>query len=162
MKNKYIVLGLALILVLPLLVSCGGGISQEQYDQVNSNLATAQAQVQSLQSDLSAAQAQIKQLQDDLDAARDQNQNLQDKMKVAKSKIEVVNAIFLPALKGEFDNMTDVQIMNLFLGWRDQIVDIGDASLTAKFQAIIDSNGGDAETLAFFLFLFEGLSKTLE
>ena len=155
MKNKYIILGLALILMLPLLVSCGSGISQEQYDQVNNNLTATLAEVQTLQSDFSAAQAHIKQLQDDLATSQQQTE-------AAKIKIEIINAIFLPALKGELESFSDAQAMNLFLGWRDQIMDIGDASLTAKFQAMIDSNDGDAETLAFFVYLFESLPKTLE
>jgi ABC-type transport system involved in Fe-S cluster assembly fused permease/ATPase subunit len=155
MKKKYIVFGLALILVLPFLVSCSSGISQETYNKVNGDLTNALVQVQKLQGDITSAQAQTQKLQSDLTTA-------QDKMKLAKSKIEIINAIFLPALKGEFDNMTEAQILNLFFGWRDKVVGIGDAALTAKFQAIIDSNGGDAETLAFFLYLFESLPKTLD
>jgi septal ring factor EnvC (AmiA/AmiB activator) len=154
-NKKYIVSGLAILLVLPFLVSCGSGISQEKYDKVNSDLTNALVQVQKLQGDIASVQAQTQKLQNDLTAT-------QDKMKLTKSKIEIINAILLPALKGELDNMTQTQMLNLFLGWRDKVTAMGDATLTAKFQAIIDSNGGSAETLAFFLYLFESLPKTLE
>jgi outer membrane murein-binding lipoprotein Lpp len=155
LNKKYIVLGLALILIIPLLVSCGGGISQEQYNKINSDLANALGQVQKLQGELSAAQAQTQKAQSDLTAA-------QDKMKLTKSKIEIVNDFFVPAFKGELDKMTQTQMLNLFLGWRDKVTAFGDATLTAKFQAIIDSNGGDEETMVFFIYLLESLPKTLD
>jgi outer membrane murein-binding lipoprotein Lpp len=155
MNKKYIFLCLALILVLPLLGSCSSGISQAQYDKVYSDLSAAQAQTQKLQADLSAAQAQTQKMQADLSAA-------QSKMKLAKSEIDVINAIFIPAMNGDFANMTQAQTMTLFWGWRDKIIALGDPALTAKFQAIIDSNGDEAKTLAFFILLFESLPKILQ
>lgn len=141
MNKKLIVFSLALILVLTFLASCGSGISQEQYDKIFSDLTAAQAQTQKLQGDLTAAQ---------------------NKMKQAQNKIEIINDFFVPALKGEFDNMSDADIVKLFLGWRDKVIGIGDTTLTTKLQAIIDSGADDAVTMDFFLYLFESLPKTLD
>ncbi len=55
--KKVIVTGMVLILMLFLLPSCG--VSQEDYDQVSSDLTAAQSQVQSLQGDLTAAEEKL-------------------------------------------------------------------------------------------------------
>jgi len=146
--KKFLGIGLALILILLLSVSCSSGVSQEKYDKVNSDLTAAQAQIQTLQTQLSAKESE-------LGASN-------DKIKAAKAEIDVFNAIFIPAMSGEFANMSETEMMNLFLKWRDQVTSLGDADLTSKFQAIINSTGGQQETMDFFLALFQDISKSLE
>ncbi len=82
--KKAIVVGLALILMLSFVISCG--IPQEEYDKVSSDLAAAQTQIQSLQDDLTAAQAQVQSLQGDLAEAQAQIQPLQDDKEAAEEK----------------------------------------------------------------------------
>jgi len=144
MKN--IGLGLALMLVLLLLSACG--VPQEQYNKLNSDLAAAQAQIQTLQSDLTAKESDLK--------------ATQEKIVQATSKMEVLNAIFIPAMKGELNNMTQTETVTYFFTWRDKVNAIGDPVLTSKFQSIIDSGGADEVTLSFFLYLLENIPKTLE
>ncbi|MCK4368562.1 MAG: protease inhibitor I42 family protein, partial [Dehalococcoidales bacterium] len=55
--KKVIVTGMVLILMLFLLPSCG--VSQEDYDQVSSDLTAAQSQIQSLQGDLTVAEEKL-------------------------------------------------------------------------------------------------------
>ena len=101
--KKTILIGMALILMLFLLSSCG--VSQEEYNRVSSDLATAQTQIQSLQGDLTEArgdlaeaEAQIQSLQGDLTAVRAdlaeaeaQIQSLQsDKDAAEKKRVEAL------------------------------------------------------------------------
>jgi DNA repair exonuclease SbcCD ATPase subunit len=143
--------------------------AQTQSQKSQGDLTNAQAQVQKLQSDLSTAQSQTEKLQGELSTAQSQSQKLQvdlttaqSKMNVAKTKIGIINDIFLPAIRGDFDNYSTADILKIFFGWQDKIKTIGDAALTAKFQAIIESGGGDTETLDFFVYLFESLPKSLD
>ena len=163
--KKAILIVMALVLILFLLPSCG--VPKKEYDKINSDLAAAQAQVQSLRNDLTAkegelttAQAQIQSLQGDLSAKESELEAAKVKLEQGKAMIELLNAIFIPALKGE--TMTEAETMNLFLAWRDKVNAIGDPELTAKFQALIDSGGSNEATTGFFLYLFESLPKTLE
>jgi outer membrane murein-binding lipoprotein Lpp len=148
-------LGIAVVSILLLTFLAACGISQDKYDKVNSDLTAAQTQIQTLQGDLTAKNAELAAKDTELKATR-------EKMGKAKGMIEVINGIFVPAIKGEFDNMTQTENLNYFLSWRDKVNAIGDATLTAKFQAIIDSEGDAETTLAFFVYLFESVPKTLE
>ena len=56
--------------------------------------------------------------------------------------------------------MTENEAMNYFLEWRDKVIAIGDPTLTAKFQAIIDT-GSEEATMAFFLYLLESVPEAL-
>jgi outer membrane murein-binding lipoprotein Lpp len=150
MMKKAFSSGLALImvvLVLPFLVSCSG-ISQEKYDKVNSDLAAAQAQIQKIQGDLTAKDTELK--------ATD------GKLGKARNEIEVLNAIFIPAIMGELNNKSQDEMTSVFLSWRDKVNTIGDSTLTAKFQAIMDSGGGNEVTMEFFRYLLVDMEKTLK
>jgi outer membrane murein-binding lipoprotein Lpp len=136
-----------LALVITFLVSCSG-ISQEKYDKVNSDLTAAQAQIQKLQGDLTAKDTELK--------------ATSAKLAKAKNEIEVLNSIFIPALTGELNNKTQDEMTSVFLSWRDKVNTIGDATLSTKFQAIMDSGGGNEATMAFFRFLLEDIEKTVK
>ena len=142
--------GLALImlvLVLPFLVSCSG-ISQEKYDKVNSDLTAAQTQILKLQDDLTAKDTELK--------ANDA------KLGKAKNEIEVLNAIFIPAITGELNNKSQDEMASIFLSWRDKVNTIGDPTLSTKFQAIIDSGGGNEVTMEFFRYLLVQIGETVK
>ena len=146
--RKVIVTGIALVLMLFLLPSCATGVLQEEYDRVSSDLATAQTEIQSLQSDLSAKESK-------LEAA-------EEKLEQGKTRIEILNAIFIPAITGELDRMTEAEAVNYLFEWRDKVEAIGDLTLTAKFQAIIDSGGSEEATMIFFIYLLESIPEALE
>jgi outer membrane murein-binding lipoprotein Lpp len=142
--------GLALIMVLMVLtflISCSG-ISQEKYDKVNSDLTAAQAQIQKLQGDLMAKDTEFK--------------ATSEKLAKAKNEIEVLNAIFIPAMTGELNNKPQDEMASLFLGWRDKINTIGDPALTTKFQAIMEGGAGNEATNEFFQYLLLDIEKTLK
>lgn len=169
MKAKHHVIGIMLLLVPLILATCTAGVSQEEYDKVKSELATAQAQVEGLESDLSTAQDQIETLeseyedvQNDLRDSQDKVESLEEKIKQAKAKAEVLNGLFVPALTGELDQMTEEEAMSYFLEWRDTIEATGDPEMKEKFQGLIDSGFADNEMMDFFLYLFESIPDTLE
>ena len=142
--------GLALIMllmVLPFMVSCSG-ISQEKYDKANSDLTSAQAQIQKLQGDLTAKDTELKATQIKLDKVN--------------SKIEILNDIFIPAITGELDNKTQNEMTDIFLSWRDKVNAIGDTTLAAKFQMILDSGNSNDATNEFFKYLLEDIAKTVK
>lgn len=169
MKTKIHVMGIMIFLIPLMLANCTAGVSQEEYDQVNSELATAQAQVDSLESDLSTAQEEIETLesdyeevQSDLQDSQDKIEALEEKIKQAKAQAEVINGLFVPALTGELDTMTEEEAINYFLDWRDKVEATGDPTLKEKFQGLIDSGFADDQMLDFFLYLFESIPNTLE
>ena len=151
--KKAMVLGLALILIPLLTASCG--IPQEKYDKLTSDLTAAQAQIQTLSGELTAKTNELAAKDTELKATKDQ-------LEEAKGKIEVLNAIFIPAMTGELSQKTQDEMATIFLGWRDKVTAVGDPDLTAKFQAIIDSGGGNEVTMAFFTYLLEDIAKTLK
>jgi hypothetical protein len=133
--KKAIGLGMVVILVLLFSVSCGGGgVAQDKYDKVNSDLAAKTVELKTAT----------------------------DKLALVKSEVEIFNTIFLPAMRGDLDNMSDTDSMNLFLSLRDKVIAVGDSELTTKFQAIIDSAGGDEPVFDFFIYLLEDISKELK
>ncbi|GAI81809.1 unnamed protein product, partial [marine sediment metagenome] len=113
----------------------------------SSDLTAAQAEIQSLQSDLSAKES-------DLEAAK-------GKLEQGKVRIEILNAIFIPAITGELDRMTEAEAMNYFLEWRDKVKAVEDPTLTVKFQAVIDT-GSDEATMDLFVYLLESIPEALE
>jgi septal ring factor EnvC (AmiA/AmiB activator) len=152
-----------------MLANCTAGVSQEEYERVNSELATAQAQIESLENDLSTAQEQIETLendyeeaQNDLQDSQDKVEALEEKIKQAKAQAEVINGLFVPALTGELDIMTEEEAINYFLDWRDKVEASGDPTLKEMFQELIDSGFADDQMMDFFLYLFESIPDTLE
>jgi len=78
-----------------------------------------------------------------------------------KVRIEILNALFIPAITGELDRMTEAEAMNYFLEWRDKVKTVGDPTLTAKFQAVMDA-GSDEATMDLFVYLLESIPEALE
>ena len=72
--------------------------------------------------------------------------------------MEVINALLIPAMKGEEQALG----MEFFFEWRDQIKAIEDTTLSAKLDAVIDSEGSDWAVESFFVYLFESTAKALE
>jgi hypothetical protein len=114
---------------------------------VNSDLTSAIAQTQKLQGDLTAKDTEIK--------------ATSAKLGKAKNEIDVLNAIFIPAITGELNNKSQDEMAKMFLVWRDKVNIIGDPALTTKFQAIIDGGVGDAASMEFFRYLLLDIEKTL-
>lgn len=136
--KKVISIVMILLPMLFLLTSCGG-VSQEEYDKVSSDLAAAQAQIQSLQSDLSSAQEQNQSLPSDLTQAQAQIQSLQTDIEAADQKsaealayTEFLDVLLYPAYKQagitpRFNFEDDVK---WFVELTNRATDIGDSKLS--------------------------------
>jgi len=86
----------------------------------------------------------------------------EEQLEQGKTRIEILNAIFIPAITGELDRMTESEAVNYFLGWRDKINAVGDPTLTAKFETLIDSEFSDQAFTSFFIYLLESIPEALE
>jgi len=171
--KRTIVVGSALILMLLLITSCG--VPHEEYAKVSSDLAVAQTQIQSLQGDLTKAQTQIQSLQSELSAKKTELSAMesevgatksdleaeQEKLAQGRARIEILNAIFIPAITGELDRMTEAESLNYFLEWRDTVNAVEDPVLTAKFEVMIETLSDEA-FLSFLLYLLESTADALE
>jgi peptidoglycan hydrolase CwlO-like protein len=112
---------------LSLLVSCAPSVPKAVYDKALSDISSAQTQVTSLQKDLSAAQEKIDSLQKDLSSSQEQVKTAQtqidslkkdlslsqEKLKKSALYMDISNAIFIPAIKGQ--ELTQSQQLALFL-----------------------------------------------
>ena len=177
--KKAIVVCLALILILLSAISCG--VPQEDYAKVISDLTAAQTQIQSLQGELSTKETELSTKESELAAAQTQTQSLQgdlaaketelsakeselevtnEKLEQGKARIEILNAIFIPAMTGELDAMTETEATNYSLEWQDSLNAVGDPVLTAKFEAFMDA-GSDEALFSFFVYLLESTADAL-
>ncbi len=174
--RKAILIGIIpLVLTLVLLPACAAGVPQEEYTRVSSDLAAAQTQIQSLEGDLSAkeselaaAQTEIQSLQDELSTKDTELSAKESELEVVKGKLEqgkatseILNAIFIPAMTGELDEMTEAEAISWFLEFRDKVIAVGDPTLTAKFEAMLETFSDEA-FMSFFMYLMESIPKTLE
>ncbi len=151
--KKAILISMALILVLFLLPSCGAGVSQEEYDKVKADLASAQAQIQSLQNDLAAAQEQNQSLPSDLAQAQAQIQSLQTDIEAADQKsaealayTEFLDVLMYPAYKQaginpRFGFEDDVE---WFVELKNRATDMGDTKLSSYIK---DLEKGDESAM---------------
>ena len=192
--KKASMIGMALVLALFLVTSCGA--SQEQLEKISSELAAAQTETQSLQgelstkesalaaaqtetqslqgklstkeSELAVAQTQIQSLETQIQSLERQIQSLErqreaanEKLKRGKAKVEILNSVLIPALSGELDEMTSIEAVGYLLEWVNEVYASGDATLIAKFEAIIGSGSSSEETMVFFLSLLRDTPESL-
>lgn len=141
MKGRDLI-GIALLLVSSLVLGgCADGVSQEDYEAIVAERDTARAEVVTLQSELAS---------------------LERKMARAKALAEVVNSLFVPALTGELEQISENESMRYFQEWRDKVEASGDPLAQDKFETLIESRFPDEQMRDFFLYLFEVLLERLE
>ena len=169
MRKKGFLAGVVLLLVLLLTVGCG--VPKEDYEAVVAERDSAQTELQSVKSELDGVESQLdvvktelatvkaelQSTQSELSAAQSTMQAQEQEIAKAKTFAELISMVFVPALAGE-----EVNEVELLFQWRDKVEAAGDAELQRLFDAVMDSEGGDPEILAFFLYLFENLPKALE
>jgi hypothetical protein len=161
MRKRWFLIGGTFMLVSLLLIGCG--VPQEDYDSVIAERDSAQAELQSVKAELTASQANVSELTSSLDRATAELQAAKECMSSAKIKAEIVNALFIPAMTGELDQMSETEGMNYFLEWRDKIVSSKDPVLLEKFDALVASDFGDEQPfMDFFIYLLESIPETLE
>ncbi len=112
--------------------------------------------------ELTDTKAELADTEAELTSTEAENAALNETLEEAKARMEIIEGIFVPALTGELDEMTENEAVDWFLEWRDQIMAIGDPTLEARFQAFIDSNFSDAALTSFFVYLLESTAEALE
>ena len=164
--KKTIMVGVAFILMLLLITSCG--VPPQDYSKVVSDLASAQAQIQSLQrdlaakeSELSATQSKLSETESQLYAKESEIEALQGKLEQGKARAEILNAIIVPAITGELYKMTEIEAIKYLLEFLVMINAIGDPDLTTKFDEAIDSGMSEEALLDFYVYLIESIPKVL-
>ncbi len=141
MKGRGLI-GIALLLVSSLVLGgCADGVSQDDYEAIVAERDAARAEVVTLQSELAS---------------------LEGKMARAKALAEVVSGLFVPALTGELEQISENESMRYFLEWRDKVEASGDPLVQDKFETLIESRFPDEQMRDFFLYLFEVLLERLE
>ncbi len=182
--KKLAFLIVALLVTFSLLPSCAPSVPKADYDKVASDLSTLQAQNKQVQTDLSAALALTQQLQSDLTKKDSQFQSdlakkdgelqaANDKITQIKLRIEILNALLLPAFSGK--QMTVSQQLDAFNEMREKVKATGDIQLIAKLDAVVEAvaiqtkNPSDANLLAantatrtFYNYLLETMPETLQ
>ena len=192
--KRAITVGLILVLTALVLTSCGGGwVTKEDYNKVYNDFLTGQTQAQNLQKDLTTAQSETQSLRGELTTSKTTVQSLRNelydtqtnfqslqsdltakdaeleaterRLKEAKARVELLNAILIPAFKGELDRMTDLQALDYFLKFRDKVKETGDPVLTQRFEAMINTYSDEATnleaTLSFYIYLLESIENAL-
>lgn len=143
MVKRWLLVGGILLLVSLLLTGCG--VPKEDYEAVVTERDSVQSELQSVSGELSAAQLTIE--------AQEQA------MAQATTAAEIINALFVPAIKGEEGPADPIGFL---FEWRDKVEATEDAVLQGLFDAVMDSEGGDQELTDFFIYLFESIPRILE
>ena len=134
---------------------------ETELEGVQSDLTKSQAEHATLVKEKSNLETELRGVESDLTSAQGKYDESCVKLEQGKARIEVLNAIFIPAITGELDGMTEAEALAYFLKWRDKVNTIGDAVLTTHFEAII-SELSDEASIAFFLYLLESIPEVLE
>ena len=158
-KTIWLVAGLVMVLLFA--VSCGG-VSQEAYDKATGDLAAKTAELKNSTDDLTAKTAELQALNTKYDQTNSDLAAVNTKLTKAKNEIAILNAIFLPAITGEMEQMSDAEGEKLLQEIEANVNTIGDAVLTKKYNAMKDSNGDADTTMDFFVYLLQDMEKTLE
>ncbi len=152
--RKVALIGMALILVLLLLVSCGG-VPQKDYDKVSADLAAAQIQLQSLQNDLGKAQAQVEALKSEKAAAI-------KKATDAMTYIEFLDILMYPAFKkaGITLRLTFASDADWFVAMKNKASSLNDAKVNSYIQELEKGNSAIMNNLMDYF--METIQKTLK
>lgn len=161
MKRWLMVAMVVLLVLISTVTACAPKVSQEEYDGVVAELSTSQDEIQSLQGELSTTKAELSIVEAELAIASDEVVITNRKLAQGRARLEVLNLVFIPALTGEMDYLTEAESVSLFLTWSNQVQGVGDPELTAKFDSMI-SSASDAAVLSFFVYLMESTAKELQ
>jgi len=142
----------------------------------DNELSAKETELTTLQNNLSAKETELLAAQNALEEKEDEITAMQNdleykdnlliltraKITQALTRIDLVNGIFVPSLRGELNDLTDTQGVDFFLSWLNDINAIDDPEMTTKFMAMIDSGIAEAATVAFLTYLLESVPATLD
>jgi outer membrane murein-binding lipoprotein Lpp len=170
-----IVIFIALTLAI---AGCAATVSQEDYDQVVSDLDAALDEVTTLEDEVAAGQSQVADLEaqvadletqvSDLEgeitgaqelagAAEEGLADLQERVNKAAISAEIMD-VFLQVGFGGGD-LTEEDAMGVFLELSEKVEASGDEGLQEKFQAVLFSFGGEQEALDLVEYMLGTMSS---
>ena len=104
MRKKQIILGILVLLLSLLMVSCG--IPQEEHDAILAERDEAQNKVESLETDVESLQENVESLEDELDEVQEQIESIEDDRSELESDLASAQ-IQLSSLQSDLDNAND-------------------------------------------------------
>jgi hypothetical protein len=146
--KRAIVLLIGLIFALTFFVSCTQNVVQTTDAKTASDLADKTAQLQEMTAKYNKAMQSL----------------LDSKIKLftVKAELAISNTFFIPAFTGELDAMSETEQALLVQDVQAKINSLGDPTIKSKFDAIVNSNGGDQETADFFVYLLQDMEMTVK
>jgi chromosome segregation ATPase len=119
---------------------------QERFAELEGELEAAQSELDSLQSEVDAANT-------DADDAEQQYSELSGRIDRAAAAAELLTGLM--ELGQSADTVSDADAASIFLSLATQVQEIGDEVLDEKFNALIMTEGGEAESLDLIFYLFD-------
>ncbi|KQC13409.1 MAG: hypothetical protein APR63_08765 [Desulfuromonas sp. SDB] len=129
------------VLLISITTGCSSGVPQSEYDEL---------------------QLKFEQAEQEIEQLNQENQQLKLNMRTAKAKADMITGLFVPAITGELDNMSESQSVQMFLEWSDKIEQSEDPELKIKFQELMNTQFSDQAMMDFFIYLFESLPEDLD
>ena len=157
MKTRFIV-----ACVVGVLLAASTGVGFWMLNGSKAELADTKAALTDAQVDLASAEAELTSTIAALNSSKAENTGLNETLTVTRARMELINGVFVPVMKGELDGMTENELGAWFLGWQGGIEDVGDPILEEKWQVFLDSDFSDAAATSFFLYLFESTAEALD
>ena len=167
--------------VLVLIASLAGVIGLGfLYYRLNTQLKSTQAELQTLtenndslskkydalQAQYGELQSQNNKLREELKAANDKTDGLQidlDKSQTTteqvKTRLAVLNSIFIPTITGEIFTMTESDALVMLQGWTNNVDAVNDPTLSQKFQAYLE--GSEQDFNEFLVYLLGSMEDVL-
>ena len=125
-------------------------------------LSNTKAELTSTKTELADTDAELLSTEAELASTEAELAEIDETLEEAKARWELIEGVFLPALTGEFYEMTEAEAGAWLLEWQGQIIAIGDPTLEAQFQEFIDSDFSDEAAFDLFVYLFESMAEALE
>lgn len=136
--------------------------TQDDLDKTKTALATSQSDLAETENILATAQSNLTETKNDLTEVESEIEALEQNMTQAKALVEVVNAIFVPALTGELYDMSEGEAWDYLMEWRDSVKASGDPVALEKFEAMMGLDYDDELFMDFFVYVLTAIPKKLE
>jgi septal ring factor EnvC (AmiA/AmiB activator) len=125
----------------------------KKYDALQAQYAELQGQNNKLTEELKTANSKTDGLQIDLDKSQTTTEQV-------KTRLAVLNSIFIPTITGEIFAMTEAEALVMFQVWTENIDAVNDPTLSQKFQAYLE--GSEQEFNEFLMYLLGSMEDILQ
>ena len=124
----------------------------KKYDTLQAQYGELQGQNNKLTEELKTANDKTDGLQIDLD----KSQTTTDQV---RTRLAVLNSIFIPTITGEIFTMTEAEALVMFQAWTNNVEAVNDPTLSQKFQAYLE--GSDQDFNEFLMYLLGSMEDVL-